>query len=747
MSEVACCPKCGLMLPPNAPRGLCPGCLFKGALDTHGSLAGRGYSADERGDVPPTPEELAAEFPELEILRFIGRGGMGMVYLARQKQLDRMVALKILSPRIASDPAFAERFAREARMMALLTHPHVVSVYEFGTTSPTGTSEPLYYLLMEFVDGLTLRQLLDAGQLTPPQAFAIVPQICEALQYAHDKGIVHRDIKPENILLDRQGNVKIADFGLAKLMGLQGQDLTISASGQVLGTVYYMAPEQLERPLEVDHRADIYSLGVVFYQMLTGELPLGRFAPPSHKVRLDVRLDEVVMRALEKEPQRRYQQASVLQSQVETIALSPPVMPSDKVPKLSRRVGRLLRRSRLARFVVAAIVILCAINAYQFYTTLPSPSGATIAALSESPHELKLASTVRVIAAGIEKPVSPWAWQELVRRTLTPAEANTILDQLTDWLRRDHPHGMTEPLSWLDQFLKKLDGRGLITEERRIRFLEAVHGDLRSNYNTRIHEGTRQLQLDVKWKWIWGQSLLGMKLLNEPQSLTVDGKVIPLPDNVSYWDSQRFAQIVPLPPLKPGKYRLRLTVLSAFIPESDLVGVKSNARSADWPVAKKRWTRTLETDLMVVPKGTPLIDTTEDPSLDPATHGLKVDLINVLKDGPKTLVSVKFNHDQGLPVSINFDVSLRIAGQTVPCRTLWWVKTPKGSSSGNNILSADIPPLAPNVKTADVVLTPNPNSTLPAEVDRIWGQEVVFRNVTITTSGSAPTNFERGPLA
>ncbi len=115
-------------------------------------------------------------------------------------------------------------FAREARMMALLSYPHVVTVYEFGTTAPNAKSPrdvPFYFLVMEYVDGLTLRQLLAAGQLTPPQAFAIVPQICEALQYAHDRGIVHRDIKPENILMDRQGNVKIADLGMARLMGFQ----------------------------------------------------------------------------------------------------------------------------------------------------------------------------------------------------------------------------------------------------------------------------------------------------------------------------------------------------------------------------------------------------------------------------------------------------------------------------------------------------------------------------------------------
>ena len=195
---------------------------------------------------------------------------------------------------------------------------------------------------MEFVDGLTLRQLLDAGKLAPREALAIVPQICEALQYAHDKGLVHRDIKPENILMDRSGQVKIADFGLAKLVGREAKDFSLTGAGQVMGTPHYMAPEQIEHPQDVDHRADIYSLGVVFYQMLTGELPIGRFAPPSQKVQIDVRLDEVVLRALEKEPELRYQQASEVKTQVETIATTPASSDSfnERQPSTPSRDGK-----------------------------------------------------------------------------------------------------------------------------------------------------------------------------------------------------------------------------------------------------------------------------------------------------------------------------------------------------------------------------------------------------------------------
>ena len=239
---------------------------------------------------------------------------MGAVYKARQRGLDRLVALKILPPEVGKDPSFAERFSREARALAKLNHPNIVGVYD------SGNAGGLYYLLMEYVDGVNLREAIQTKELTPAEALAIVPQICEALQYAHDEGIVHRDIKPENILLDKKGRVKIADFGLARLLSHAPDNFTLTGSHQVMGTPRYMAPEQMEGSRDVDHRADLYSLGVVFYEMLTGELPLGRFDAPSHKVQLDVRVDEVVLRTLEKEPSRRYQQASEIKTDVEAIS-------------------------------------------------------------------------------------------------------------------------------------------------------------------------------------------------------------------------------------------------------------------------------------------------------------------------------------------------------------------------------------------------------------------------------------------
>ena len=316
MTTIRKCPECGTELPANVPEGQCPKCLLKVAIGSQPEGA-EGTEPTPPQPAPPAPAELAKHFPQLEILELLGQGGMGVVYKARQPRLDRLVALKILPADPARDPAFAERFTREARALASLSHPNLVAVYDFGET------DGIYYFMMEYVDGLNLRQLEQAGKLSPREALQVVPAICDALQFAHDQGIVHRDIKPENILVDKLGRVKIADFGLAKLLGRPAPGLPLTQTRQVMGTPNYMAPEQIEAPQQVDQRADIYSLVVVFYEMLTGELPIGRFAPPSQKVQVDVRLDEVVLRALEKERERRYQQASEVKTDVEYITTTP----------------------------------------------------------------------------------------------------------------------------------------------------------------------------------------------------------------------------------------------------------------------------------------------------------------------------------------------------------------------------------------------------------------------------------------
>jgi tetratricopeptide (TPR) repeat protein len=310
MDTLRICERCRSPLPLDAAGTICPSCLGNAGAGT----ATGGPAPDANEDGPPSSAEIARHFPQLEILGILGEGGMGVVYKARQPNLDRVVALKILGARYARDAAFAKRFQREARALAKLNHPNIVAVFDFGQAGP------YYFFLMEYVAGVNLAERQREQRFSPEEALGLIPKICEALQYAHDEGVVHRDIKPGNILLDGKGRVKIADFGLAKLQDREGPDTTLTTAGMVMGTPRYMAPEQMETPETVDHRADIYSLGVVFYEMLTGEVPMGRFEPPSRKAPMDARLDEVVLHSLERDVNRRYQHAREVQTDVEEIS-------------------------------------------------------------------------------------------------------------------------------------------------------------------------------------------------------------------------------------------------------------------------------------------------------------------------------------------------------------------------------------------------------------------------------------------
>jgi len=405
-AAVKTCPKCGAPIPAEAPQGLCPKCLLEQASAP--TEAGKGESSRP---VPPPLKDVAAAFPSLEILELIGQGGMGFVFKARQPRLDRFVALKILPQSLASDPAFADRFAREGRLLARLNHPNIVTVHDFGQANG------FFYLLMEFVDGVNLRQAMRAGRFTPEQALAVVPKICEALQFAHNEGVLHRDIKPENILLDSKGRLKIADFGIAKLIGEPHADAKLTASGGTLGTPHYMAPEQIENPSAVDHRADIYSLGVVFYEMLTGELPLGKFQPPSRKVQVDVRLDDVVLHALEKEPARRYQQASEVKTAVDTITSTPsPTLRENQLAGANavapQKPDRFWRRFAIA--VALSILALIIIPILLYFLALAAP-------------HIQRAQVVRPETASIQPPATRENPTARILGTVTDAKTGAPL--------------------------------------------------------------------------------------------------------------------------------------------------------------------------------------------------------------------------------------------------------------------------------------------------------------------------------
>lgn len=305
--------------------------------------------------------ESVRKIPNLERLELLGRGGMGVVYKAWHVLLECPVAVKVLPLMNARTPFFVERFAREAIALARLHHPRIVKIHDLGDV------DGLYYLIMEHLAG-NLRRIMTSDPMPPGKVLHIILPICDALEYAHSQGVIHRDIKPENILLDEHGRVKIADFGLAKLLGTDTSAATLTGSHQVMGSPHYMAPEQWERPNEVDHRVDIYALGVICYELLTGELPLGRFDPPSEKAFFgNRRLDEIVLRALARDQGQRFQSVFELKTELKSLrskssgrmktALGQQVAPLAHFIGLTNQIAEVLILQYLPRLIAFAGIL------------------------------------------------------------------------------------------------------------------------------------------------------------------------------------------------------------------------------------------------------------------------------------------------------------------------------------------------------------------------------------------------------
>jgi predicted Ser/Thr protein kinase len=255
-------------------------------------------------------------FDGFRIDEIIGAGGMGTVYKATQLSLGRPVAIKVLTADLAQDKQFLERFHREADVLSRLSHPNIVTVFERGEID----NQP--YLVMEYVEGTSLRDLLKKGAFEPQEALRIVSCVLSALRHAHEKGVIHRDIKPENVLMARGEVIKVADFDLSRLLDID--QTRLMRTRLVLGTYGYMAPEQREKAREADARADLYATGVVLYEMLTGELPIGRFNLPSDfRPECDSRVDDLIERSLDKDPDERYQNASEMADAVSAILERP----------------------------------------------------------------------------------------------------------------------------------------------------------------------------------------------------------------------------------------------------------------------------------------------------------------------------------------------------------------------------------------------------------------------------------------
>lgn len=307
MNELIVCQECGHERPSEGDVAVCPSCILKSALTVTRTIQDQQSRFD-----PPSTEALQREFSGFDVHSLIGQGGMGAVYHCTQKSLNRQVAIKILPLANVRDETFPERFQREAHVIGKMHHPGIVSVFDAGEV------EGYLYLVMQYVDGCTLRDLILAGELPVVDVLELITQVGAALQFAHDQGVVHRDIKPENVLIDQNGKIHIADFGIAKLIHADEKQIDLTPTSGGIGTRNYMAPEQCSNT-NVDHRADIYSLGVLFYELLTGDLPTVDFTPPSRKRKLDKRIDSIVLKLLKEAPENRFQQATDLISEIERL--------------------------------------------------------------------------------------------------------------------------------------------------------------------------------------------------------------------------------------------------------------------------------------------------------------------------------------------------------------------------------------------------------------------------------------------
>lgn len=239
----------------------------------------------------------------------IGQGGIAEIYKGYQESLGRDVAIKILSTKLTSNPDIVRRFERESMVIAKLNHPNIVHVIDRGMAGGR------YYFIMEFIDGTSMREVIDSPKIPLATKLEMVAEVCKALDYAHKNGVIHRDIKPANILIDRQGNPRVADFGIAQIVSTPDQDMT--ASDVVMGTLSYMSPEQKVSSTNVDQTTDIYALGVIIYEILVGKKPLGHFKLPSEiDGTINPRFDQIVQKCLAQEAKDRYQSATELKLEI-----------------------------------------------------------------------------------------------------------------------------------------------------------------------------------------------------------------------------------------------------------------------------------------------------------------------------------------------------------------------------------------------------------------------------------------------
>jgi eukaryotic-like serine/threonine-protein kinase len=369
MSVTAHCPQCGAALPEGLLQGLCPRCVARQAA---GILAGRANAA-ARSTLNPHPSTTIRYFGDYELLQEIARGGMGVVWKARQVSLNRTVAVKMLLAGRFSSPEFVQRFRAEAEAAANLQHPNIVAIHEVGE------HEGLQYFSMDYVDGQSLAERARENPLPPEMAADYLRTIAEAIHYAHQRGILHRDLKPSNVLIDAQDRPRVTDFGLAKRLTdseLGTQDSELTVSGQVLGTPSYMSPEQASgRRGAVTVASDVYSLGAIFYFLLTGRPPFaaesmeGVLDQVLHREPASLRLlkptmprdlETICLKCLAKEPGRRYATAQELTDELGRFLRGEPIQARPISPP--ERLWRWCRRRPMVASLVLALHMVLALG-------------------------------------------------------------------------------------------------------------------------------------------------------------------------------------------------------------------------------------------------------------------------------------------------------------------------------------------------------------------------------------------------
>jgi len=411
---------------------------------------------------------VGREFGGYRIEALLGAGGMGAVYRATQLSLRRPVALKVLPETVGADPQFVHRFHREAEVLGSLSHPNIVQVID------RGACDGRYFIAMEYVDGENLRTIMRRGPMAAREACRVVRGLLDALDCAHRRGVVHRDIKPENVLVSSDGVVKVADFGLSRVFGGDGEESRLTRTQMLLGTFEYMAPEQRERAKEADARSDLYATAVVLYEMLTGELPIGRFAMPSERLPgLDSRLDAILHRGLAKDPDGRYGRASEMGRAIASLsALAAPEPPPEWPlwrgaaaevkrlvvglrPRVASRLDLLLTLLAVAGMLmsVVGVVLLLAHEEFEvgLYDIDRDAAGVVVLlygmllwnGAERARHQaagarrMLLALTALALPTLVAIPLTVWTWAVLLDRrvrvrfehAVAPAEALTVASE------------------------------------------------------------------------------------------------------------------------------------------------------------------------------------------------------------------------------------------------------------------------------------------------------------------------------